>query len=602
MKFEFGPGQKKLIIGLIFLVVLVTIVVVVFRRRAKYVFPIAAGDTSNEGGILTTAIAACTTYYRTALQQGSSDSTPPKNVCIQNAVNTYFSAKCPFVVNGTAPSSTSIPPASQTALDAYSKYIGVAQTGASPTLSVTAGGESGAVTGSSGYISLGMGTLPNSLTSDIVTRARKADLTGPTRKYIATACPNFYTPADGSTDFSDTVYKTWSSGNPPTPTGTVTYGFNGSLVNGPKVYEWAIKAGKAITVTTGIAAADTAAGVTSTTTKTIIVDNAVTIATNTKVKLSGIGGIFTASTSGSSTTITLSYDAAGTGGNPGFPAIPVGTTINKYTGSAISTAAGSALPYTSTSATTSLTLTLASALDDSIVAGAGTTGSQVLISGAQITGAVYVTNIAADNSGNSRRSVTIGFTSSQTPAIPLGATIENILDIPYATPLVTTNLPMYVTADKAATGSSIPIPSVFLGTGSISSTVSFGTSPGVVVTMPTVGQIGVSGSVIKAYISTAVPAGGKTGTITLTYYASASAASAGTSSPITWPLIPAGTVIFDANGMPFITASANDLYTKMGTLAGQKMANWQISQTNGPGTVWTDTAATPPNRIQWAYT
>ena len=77
MKFEFGPGHKKLIIAVIVALVLITIVVILFRRRAKYQYPEPA-PASTEGNTLTAAIAQCTTNYRSAIQAGQPDSTHQK--------------------------------------------------------------------------------------------------------------------------------------------------------------------------------------------------------------------------------------------------------------------------------------------------------------------------------------------------------------------------------------------------------------------------------------------------------------------------------------------------------------------------------------------
>lgn len=566
MKFEFGfsgPGRRNLIIGLVVLVVIASIIVIVVRSRSTYQFPIPASDTSSEGSTLTSAISACTTKYRQALQSNLTDSTPTKAQCVQTAVAAYFNSKCPFVATGTAPSVAAGQSTAQ--VTAYTAYAGSAATG---------GGNAGAVTGSEQYINL-LRTLTHGVTSTIVTKSRKADLTGPTRKYIETACPGFYKPPDAnSTDFTS-VYTSWtnSSSSASVPTTASSFGFYSPNVTAPRVYEWALKAGTPITVSTAVAADEGAS-----TTKTISVSGSLQASLSAKVKVAGITGDVTATATAGSTSITLTYTSQTVG------AIAAGTVVNKSTASAINSvtfATGGAVSIpntanTPTTAITSVTLTVGSALDDSLMV-----GSQVLISGSTISGPITIASISGTAIG-------ISFNSQVFPILPTGSVIENVVETPLASPLVT-SVPVYVTSaggGSAAAATSLALTVNATGT---AATVALPTTAAtaIVVTVPTV-TFPAAAVVLKAYINV----GGTTLTL-LSFASNGSAAS------VTWPTIPGGTVIFDSAGNPFITTlTSNTLYNKVGTMAGDKMLNWQIAQVVGPGTYW-NSATAGTSAITW---
>jgi len=419
MKFEFGfsgPGRRNLIIGLVVLIVIASIITVVVRSRSKYQFaPTAADDT--DGPSLTTAIAACTTLYRQALQQGLSDSSPvSKSQCVQNAVTDYFGKKCPFVVDGTAPPATNT-----VATAAYNQYTGSG--------GVMGGGDAAAVTASTQYINLGFGTLPAPLTAAIVTKARKADLTGPTRKYIETACPGFYKPADQTGSDFTTIYKAWkvasaTSQTPPTTAGE--FGFHAPSVTPASVQTWANKAATPITVALEVTADP--AGTTSTTKTISVTGTFPEVLTNAKVKVAGITGVVTGTAAAGSSSIVLTYPSQF------VSKISAGTVINKSTASGILSvtfATGGAVPIPNTKDTPTIdiltvTLNLSSPLDSSL-----TTGSQVLISGSTISGVITLGTIDA-----ARTTVVINFSGQKFPILPTGSTIENVIETPYASPLI----------------------------------------------------------------------------------------------------------------------------------------------------------------------
>ena len=558
MKFDLSVlGRKKVIIGVIVLLILVSVIVIVFRSRSKYQFPIASSDTSAEGSTLTGAIASCTTLYRTAIQQGLADSTPPKAKCIQDAVNAYFSSKCSFVFSGTPPSSGT----SQASY--YNTYTNT---------------DSPAITSSSQYVNLAMGTtaLTNGVTLDMVLKARKSDLTGPTRKYINAACPGFYIPADTTLTDLSAIYALWTSVNviPANPAaGTSLYGFATGSVTAAKVYEWAIKAATPITIS-GIASSPSP----TTTSATFNISPAlgVAITTNTKFKIAGIlGDVTVGATSAGATSLAGTFTTQSAVPGTGTSTVSANTPLMKSTASTISSvtvSGGSAVapPFGTasvpTTATTSATLTLGSALDDSIG-----TGTQVLLSGASITGPIYV------SSGAGTSSVVISYNSQIFPGLPSGVTIENVMDIPLAVPLVAT-LPVYVTTTKATTTAATDVVVVNAGGTTASGTALGGASVNVLIPSVTFGS---TPATIGATLAGA--------NLTLT---------APTSGQV-WPAISAGTVLFkSSDNQPFITSVANNLYNKIGTFGSQKMLNWQIAQIAGPGTYYLENSG---SKIAWGY-
>jgi hypothetical protein len=558
MKFDLTfPGRKKLIIiGVIVLLVVIGIIVVIVRSRSKYMFPDASDTSAGGGSTLVNAIAACTTKYRAALQQSLTDSTPPKAQCIQDAVNNYFTAKCPFVFTpGTAPT---VGTNGQAAVTAYNTFMGIG-------LAAGTTGDAAKVTGDNSYINLVSAPTPaNGVLTNWVLGARKADLTGPTRKYIAAACTGFYKPADSTVTDPSTSYSGWTIASVAPTSG---YGFYPTYVTAPRIYEWALKVATPVTVTTDVAAVAAVASGTAGT-KVIYITPALTTAlTNAKIKLAGlvISQVFTTTAAIGASSLTLNY----TGDGIAIPIIPAGTAVCLSTTSAVSsvTVGSTVVPLGTappTSAVSEMILTLSAALDSSLVV-----GSSVLLSGSTITGPITIKSI---NDGATRVNVTVQWSPAQTvPILPPGLTIESVLDNPIAVPLISSNPgPVYVTAEKAAVASTATgqVYAVNLGTG-----------------IPTT-----TGAII---IPSLFPT-------TTTFTASALGATSVTLTPnaaVAWPIVPVGTMLFKtSDGTPVTVATAPSLYNKVGTLNGQKMYNWQIAQTVGPGTYWFSGST---NQIVW---
>lgn len=559
--------RRLLIIAGVMLLVIIVMVIMIVRSRSKFAFP-----TSNSGStppttddVLFTAIQNCTTQYRQALAAGQSDSNPSKTTCIKNAIDTYVGSKCPWINQNQATWF-----AANTGSAAYPYYQAyMNQTASTP-------GSQYGVSAAANYVNAVVSGTTNPIVSaDIVKKARKADLTGPTRRFLANGCSGLYTPASG-VDSVSSIYQGWTATQGttvPVAGTTTTYGFYNALVTAPRILEWAIKAADAITVTSQ---ADIAANATST---SLTVSAPVTINANTKIIVSGIGGVCTVSSAvTNSATIPISFTA-----QSAAQTVTTGTTINKNTQSVITrvtpltgangTTVGTPQDITSQAGTvvtsggpfTGCTVVFAS-IDSSIQI-----GSQVLLSGLSIPGNITVSALSAT-------SATLLFDTSVTvptfPAFPIGQTIENVISIPYANPLLASNVPLHVTA-KTTGASGASSPSITINATGTGITAATGTS-GTQVILPTLGLptgtnvIRVSGSSGSSY--------------TLTNYASTSAT---TGTSITWPDIPVGTVILLSSGASIpTTSSSNTTFDKVGKLNGTVMPLWQIAQATGPGTFW----------------
>lgn len=109
---------------------------------------------------------------------------------INNRVASYVSSKCPAVTSGSKPADTgnaTVDAANTAAWNAYQSDLAKIQ--------------------QAYYTVVGAATATSTPPSEQVLAARKADISGATRKYIATVCPNFYKTA--TTDPTND-YKTWA--------------------------------------------------------------------------------------------------------------------------------------------------------------------------------------------------------------------------------------------------------------------------------------------------------------------------------------------------------------------------------------------------------
>ena len=264
---------RKILIGIAVVAVILLIVNGLYRR-SKYSFPPPASSTNTLDTTLKTDLATCETTYSQAYITANGDAaaiTTARNAlktCVSGKVSTYVQQKCPYT-NGIQPGLTdggAATTATTTAWTAYQANIRAIRVAYAPLI-------------------LGAdATLP----VETVRAARKADLTGATRKYLSTVCPatpgpGFYTSADhGMTTTTDSAgltvvtpnanvtypddvsqkYSEWNN-YAATPSGaTLTYGFFGgtSFLTRAKITAWAVGAGTLVAAADGTTPAPTSGG------------------------------------------------------------------------------------------------------------------------------------------------------------------------------------------------------------------------------------------------------------------------------------------------------------------------------------------------------
>jgi hypothetical protein len=229
---------RKILIGVAIVAVIILIVNGLFRR-SNYVFPTTG--TAQEDTTLNTQLQDCQTTYSQAILAGTNATTAQAalKTCVSGKVSTYIQTKCPYT-NGEQPAATDT--TGRTAWTAYQANIRAIRDAYNA--QVTAGANDAT------YLTL-------------VQAARKADLTGATRQYLATACPSttgpgFYTPADYGTSittdattgqstvtmtkdtYPDPVsakYSSWTSA------ANAGYGFDATRITRANIETWAVGAG-----------------------------------------------------------------------------------------------------------------------------------------------------------------------------------------------------------------------------------------------------------------------------------------------------------------------------------------------------------------------
>ena len=242
---------RKILIGVAFVAVIILIVNGLFRR-SNYVFPTTG--TAQEDTTLNTQLQACQTTYSQAILAGTNETTAQAalKTCVSGKVSTYIQTKCSYT-NGEQPAaSDTAGRAAWTVYQANIRTIRDAYTNEIIAASVT--------------------PPDTAYPLALVQAARKADLTGATRQYLATACPSttgpgFYTPADYGTSittdattgqstvtrttvtYPDPVsakYKSW------TGTANAGYGFDPARITRANIIAWGLGAAR-LDVTDGSA-------------------------------------------------------------------------------------------------------------------------------------------------------------------------------------------------------------------------------------------------------------------------------------------------------------------------------------------------------------
>ena len=188
--------------------------------------------------------------------------------CISASAMTYTLSHCKYLppADGSRPliPTSATDPVAAAAYSDYTTAMNTIQAQYAPALTRAQNNtfpQGGTLTGA---------TLTTAQKIDIVTAARKADLAGATRKYLASVCPGFYAPGDPTLPDPTPTYKTWSvkSGASPAPstftdptfwyaTAAVSAGTGGIL--DADIMAWVANAGivtysggvSGVTVTTG---------------------------------------------------------------------------------------------------------------------------------------------------------------------------------------------------------------------------------------------------------------------------------------------------------------------------------------------------------------
>ena len=206
----------------------IILIVVRYRSRSKFVYPVPAGTTPEQSDTsFSASLATCQDTYNRDLIAAQGDAArilaadSARATCIATASNTFVTAKC--TVGGKKLSEGEEPTANTPEKAQYEIY------------------KTNLATVQQGYVTAQRLATTTADTMNL-NAARKADLSGATRKYIASVCPAFYT--TGTANLTAT-YAAWSTGE------AVTNGFKPSAVGTTMaaITAWADYAATTFTVT-----------------------------------------------------------------------------------------------------------------------------------------------------------------------------------------------------------------------------------------------------------------------------------------------------------------------------------------------------------------
>jgi hypothetical protein len=233
MKLE--VSNKMLTFALIGLVVVIVLVLIIkrYRSRSKFEWPVP--NPAADDNLLASDLQGYQDTYNlamigvNAMPEGTAKTTAMMtaettlSTAINNRVGRYVTDKCPEVSSGTVPTDAAKVPF----WNAYQSDLAKIQ--------------------QAYYTVVGAATPTSTPPSEQVLAARKADISGATRKYIATVCPNFYktTSTDPTAD-----YKKWNYVETGTPTETI--GLSKADVTAANVTTWAGYAAKTKSTTSSL--------------------------------------------------------------------------------------------------------------------------------------------------------------------------------------------------------------------------------------------------------------------------------------------------------------------------------------------------------------
>ena len=156
---------------------------------------------------LKSALVTCQDTYATAIiaagtnQAAKDTANTTRTFCIATAVAPYTRGHCqwlPAAGSTTIPEPQATNPLAFAAWSTYQNDIKLIQTAYVQASNRAAAGSFA-------------GIATTATASDIVSKARAADITGATQKYLATVCPGFYQPGDSTKPDPSPVYKTWTA-------------------------------------------------------------------------------------------------------------------------------------------------------------------------------------------------------------------------------------------------------------------------------------------------------------------------------------------------------------------------------------------------------
>lgn len=228
----------------VFAVIILVVIVFAFNRwnskRSNFQWPVPAGSTTNPTEIAAdtafqNALNTCQDTYNQALIAAGTNVTAQLTAettrasCIKTASSTYVTGRCP-VSDGRVPTDNAT-------LTLYNRY------------------QSDIVTVQQAYVPAQR--LIPSTDVGFLNAARKSDMAGATRRYIASACPAFYKPTLATETDPTATYVAWSTGE------SVTNGFKPSLVTVASITAWADYAAVQYSVAEYFKSAATTAGATT---------------------------------------------------------------------------------------------------------------------------------------------------------------------------------------------------------------------------------------------------------------------------------------------------------------------------------------------------
>jgi len=249
-------------------VLILIVLVFAFNRwnakRSNFQWPVPAGSTTVATEVAAdsafqTALNSCQDTYNQELIAAGTNTTAQlaaetkRAGCIKTASGTYVTARCP-VSDGRVPTDSAT-------LTLYNRY------------------QTDIIAVQQAYVT--SQRLIASTDVGFLTAARKSDMAGATRRYIASACPAFYKPTAATDPDPTATYAAWSTGE------TVTNGFKPSLVTVASITAWADYAAIQYSVAeyfkyaTAVAAATTLGPIKLSTVSGLVVGDAVQLAYKT---------------------------------------------------------------------------------------------------------------------------------------------------------------------------------------------------------------------------------------------------------------------------------------------------------------------------------